>query len=157
MPLVFSDDVQADWVVNVWDPSVAENAAGAIMAGEQDLDPKCLLRKLLIWQQLLVLRFAESVNAYSNNPRSLAQIIPRTKRQGLANTRSGRKGPTHKIKRSEESGSEKKSNVWFVRAGFVRKLHLLRNALSAKMSEFLITAAPQRARRQDSELFRRWV
>ena len=26
VPLVFSDDVQADWVVNVWDPSVAENA-----------------------------------------------------------------------------------------------------------------------------------
>ena len=54
------------------------------MASEQDLEPKCLLRKLHIWQQLLVLRFAESVIAYSNTPRSLAQIIPRTKRQGLA-------------------------------------------------------------------------
>ena len=54
------------------------------MATEQDLEPKCLLRKLHIWQQLLVLRFAESVIANFNTPRSLAQIIPRTKRQGLA-------------------------------------------------------------------------
>ena len=34
--------------------------------------------------KVVVLRFAESVIAYSNTPRSLAQIIPRTKRQGLA-------------------------------------------------------------------------
>jgi len=49
---------------------------------------KCLLRKLHIWQQLLVLalRFAESVIAYFTTPRSRAQIIPRTKRQCLAGT-----------------------------------------------------------------------
>ena len=49
------------------------------------------------------------------------------------------------------------SRVWWVTAGFVQRLHLLRHAPSTKMREFLLTATPIKARRRSTAEYKHWV
>ena len=48
------------------------------------------------------------------------------------------------------------SRAWFVTAGFIQRLHLLRHAPAGRMEEFLTMVVPLKAKQRNTPEFRRW-